>query len=179
MSFWYNSAFGSPVARVQGVGYVQELVARLTQERIPEHEHRFSTNSTLDNDSGTFPFGDSLYVDATHEVVVLNSECRCKFLGRSSLSPFIVITALNLTSFAAGGPLPYDHIPEKRTFKVSELAPFATNIQFQCMLPDIFPLYAYSLVVPSSARVYFDPGTTDSYHHKRWRGAINRHSRMP
>jgi hypothetical protein len=32
--FWYGSAFGSPVARVQGVGYVQELVARLTHTPI-------------------------------------------------------------------------------------------------------------------------------------------------
>ncbi|KAF9026466.1 phosphoglycerate mutase-like protein [Hymenopellis radicata] len=114
LSFWYNSAFGSPVARVQGVGYVQELIARLTQERIKEH--RFSTNATLDDDPTTFPFGDSLYVDATHEVVVLN-----------------IITALNLTTLASAGPLPYDHIPASRPFKVSELAPFATNIQFQLL----------------------------------------------
>ncbi|KAK0243834.1 phosphoglycerate mutase-like protein [Armillaria nabsnona] len=114
LSFWYNSAFGSPVGRVQGTGYVQELVARLTQERIKEH--RLSTNATLDDDPTTFPFGNSLYVDATHEVVVLN-----------------IITALNLTTLAATGPLPYDHIPENRSFKVSELAPFATNMQFQLL----------------------------------------------
>ncbi|KIY71949.1 phosphoglycerate mutase-like protein [Cylindrobasidium torrendii FP15055 ss-10] len=114
LSFWYNSAFGSPVARVQGVGYVQELVSRLKQQRIPVH--RTSTNGTLDDDERTFPFGDALYVDATHEVVVLN-----------------ILTALNLTTLAAGGPLPYDHIPEKQTFKVSQLAPFATNVQFQLL----------------------------------------------
>ncbi len=74
LSFWYNSAFGSPVGRVQGTGYVQELVARLTQERIKEH--RLSTNATLDDDPTTFPFGNSLYVDATHEVVVLISKFR-------------------------------------------------------------------------------------------------------
>ena len=44
-----------------------------------------------------------------------------------------VITALNLTTFAASGPLPYTHIDHDRTFRVSELAPFATNVQFQCM----------------------------------------------
>jgi hypothetical protein len=32
--FWYGSGFGSPVARVQGIGYVQELVARLTHTPI-------------------------------------------------------------------------------------------------------------------------------------------------
>lgn len=68
--FWYGSAFGSPVARVQGTGYVQELVARLTH--TPIEDHIFSTNATLDDSPITFPLGQSIYVDATHEVVVLN-----------------------------------------------------------------------------------------------------------
>lgn len=46
---------------------------------------------------------------------------------------FTVITALNLSNFAANGPLPADHIPNDRTFIASQLAPFATNIQFQRM----------------------------------------------
>ncbi|KAJ4470623.1 histidine phosphatase superfamily [Lentinula edodes] len=121
--FWYNSAFGSPVARVQGAGWVQEFIARLEHKPIAPHEHRFSTNSTLDDSEITFPLNQSLYVDATHEVVVLN-----------------ILTALNLSSLAANGPLPYDHIPENQSFKVSQLAPFATNIQFQileCSSPSI------------------------------------------
>lgn len=68
----YDSAFGSPVARVQGLGYLQELVARLTH--TPIETHNSSTNATLDDSSITFPLNQSLYVDATHEVVVLNSE---------------------------------------------------------------------------------------------------------
>ncbi|KZT22884.1 phosphoglycerate mutase-like protein [Neolentinus lepideus HHB14362 ss-1] len=112
--FWYDSAFGSPVAKVQGVGYVQELVARLTHTPIAVHNS--STNATLDDDPVTFPLNQSLYVDATHEVVVLN-----------------VITALNLTSFAKDGPLPATHIPPNRSFVVSRLAPFATNVQFQLL----------------------------------------------
>ncbi|KAG6854185.1 hypothetical protein C0991_009837 [Blastosporella zonata] len=114
LSFWYGSAFGSPVARVQGYGWIKELIARLTHTPITEHNS--STNSTLDNDPTTFPLNQSLYVDATHEVVVLN-----------------IITALNLTNFAASGPLPYTHIPENRSFEVSKLAPFATNMQFQLL----------------------------------------------
>lgn len=72
LSFWYGSAFGSPVARVQGVGYVQELVARLTH--TPIENHAYSTNSTLNDNPITFPLNQSLYVDATHEVVVLNGQ---------------------------------------------------------------------------------------------------------
>ncbi|KAG6819805.1 hypothetical protein H0H93_008500 [Arthromyces matolae] len=113
LSFWYGSAFGSPVARVQGYGWIKELVARLTHTPIAEHNS--STNSTLDDNPTTFPLNQSLYVDATHEVVVLN-----------------IITALNLTNFATTGPLPWTHIPKNRSFEVSKLAPFATNVQFQC-----------------------------------------------
>ena len=77
----YGSAFGSPVARVQGIGYIQELVSRLTH--TPIETHNSSTNATLDNNPITFPLGQSLYVDATHEVVVLNS----KFCFFSSSKP--------------------------------------------------------------------------------------------
>lgn len=125
----YDSSFGYPFARVLGVGYIQEMVARLTH--TPIERHNSSTNSTLDNNPITFPLDHNLYVDATHEVVVLNS----KF--ESSHNPLIlrnfvaVITALNLSSFAANGPLPTDHIPKHRSFRVSELAPFSTNVQFQ------------------------------------------------
>ncbi|KAG6866431.1 hypothetical protein C0993_007537, partial [Termitomyces sp. T159_Od127] len=112
LSFWYGSAFGCPVARVQGYGWIKELVARLTHTSIAEHNS--STNSTLDDNPTTFPLNQSLYVDATH--VILN-----------------IITALNLSNFAASGPLPYTHIPANRSFQVSKLAPFGTNIQFQLL----------------------------------------------
>ena len=69
-SLRYDSAFGSPVARVQGLGYLQELVARLSHTPIAIHNS--STNATLHTPE-TFPLDHSLYVDATHEVVVLNS----------------------------------------------------------------------------------------------------------
>lgn len=115
LNSWYGSAFGSPVARAQGIGYIQELVARLTNTRIAVHNS--STNSTLDDDPTTFPLGgQSLFVDATHDVVVLS-----------------ILTALNLTNFARVGPLPPDHIPTDRSFRVSQLAPFGTNVQFQLL----------------------------------------------
>lgn len=119
------------MARAQGIGYIQELVARLTH--TPIETHNSSTNSTLDDNPITFPLDHNLYVDATHEVVVLNSNYNTS-IGRCARSHsffIIVITALNISSFAANGPLPTDHIPKHRSFRVSELAPFSTNVQFQ------------------------------------------------
>ena len=43
--FWYSSGFGSPVARAQGIGYVQELVARLT--KTPIETVRFNHSHSL------------------------------------------------------------------------------------------------------------------------------------
>jgi hypothetical protein len=37
-----------------------------------DNRHNSSTNSTLTDDERTFPLDHALYVDATHEVVVLN-----------------------------------------------------------------------------------------------------------
>lgn len=107
---------------------MQELVSRLTQ--TPIETHNSSTNATLHN-AVTFPFGHSLYVDATHEVVVLNGQLIGDLESENDLMFCLVLTALNLSSFAAMGPLPTDHIPKRRTFRTAELAPFATNVQFQ------------------------------------------------
>ncbi|KIM58916.1 hypothetical protein SCLCIDRAFT_127317 [Scleroderma citrinum Foug A] len=109
----YGVSFGSPFSKGLGIGYVQELVSRLT--KTPIETHNTSTNGTLHNPV-TFPFGHSLYVDATHEVVVL-----------------YVLTALGLSNFAKTGPLPTDHIPDQRSFRTSQIAPFATNVQFQLL----------------------------------------------
>lgn len=110
------------------------MVARLTDTAIETHNS--STNATLDDNPITFPLGQSLYVDATHEVVLLNGELLL-FVSRSNRSErvtlnTIVLTALNLSTLASGGPLPGDHIPPGSSFRSSELLPFGSNVQFQC-----------------------------------------------
>ncbi|KAJ7849858.1 histidine phosphatase superfamily [Mycena olivaceomarginata] len=112
----YNSAFGFALRQPLGIGYVQELVARLTHTPIAAHNS--STNGTLNDDPTTFLLGQSLYVDVTHEVVVLQ-----------------VLTALGLSTLVAEGTLPVDHIPQNCTFRARELAPFATNVHFQRASP--------------------------------------------
>ncbi|KAG8710111.1 hypothetical protein FRC08_017607 [Ceratobasidium sp. 394] len=113
LGFWYNDAFGSPIAQALGLGWLSELVARLTH--TPITVHNTSTNATM-HDSIRFPLNDAIYVDATHETVFLN-----------------IITAMNLTNFASDGQLPSTHIPPNRKFKSSRLSPFATNMQVQLL----------------------------------------------
>ncbi|KAG2150125.1 histidine phosphatase superfamily [Suillus cothurnatus] len=114
LDFWYSSGPGNPAAAAQGLGYVQELVSRLTH--TPINVWNSSTNSTLDSSNITFPLNQPIYVDATHDVIIST-----------------IITALNFTSLAATGPLPTDHIPPHRSYIVSQIAPFASQLIAQVL----------------------------------------------
>ncbi|KAF8684962.1 Phosphoglycerate mutase-like protein [Rhizoctonia solani] len=113
LGFWYNDAYGSPIGQALGLGWVSELVARLTH--TPIEVHNTTTNATM-HDNIRFPLNQSIYVDSTHETVFMQ-----------------IMTALNLTNFASDGQLPITHILPNRKFKSSKIAPFATNMQVQLL----------------------------------------------
>ncbi|KAI0756702.1 phosphoglycerate mutase-like protein [Daedaleopsis nitida] len=114
LEYWYSYGPGNPASAAQGIGYAQELLARLTQTPIDD----FSTvlNRTLDDNNVTFPLHQPVYVDASHDTVITN-----------------ILVALNFTSMAASGPLPVDHIPKKHSYIASQITPFATNLVGQVM----------------------------------------------
>ncbi|KAL4069727.1 histidine phosphatase superfamily [Scleroderma yunnanense] len=112
--FWYSNGPGNPTAAALGLGWVQELVARLTQTPITVWNS--STNSTLDSNNVTFPLYQPVFVDATHDSVIAN-----------------ILTTLNFISFAANGPLPTDHIPANRSYVISQMTPFASNLVGQVL----------------------------------------------
>jgi len=58
---------GAALGPTQGVGWVNELVARLTGTPVNDHT---STNTTLDSDAQTFPLRRALYADFTHDNVM-------------------------------------------------------------------------------------------------------------
>ncbi|KAI5121931.1 hypothetical protein M0805_000260 [Coniferiporia weirii] len=114
LAFWYDDGPGNPTSAAQGIGYVQELVARLTQ--TPIMVHNSSTNATITDNNITFPLNQPIFVDATHDSVI---------------ATFTV--ALNFTSFAANGPLPTDHIPENQTYFANKIVPFASQLVGQVL----------------------------------------------
>ena len=61
---WYGIGPGNPLGSTQGVGWVNELLARLTNTPVVDHT---STNSTLDDSSATFPLNRTLYADFSHD----------------------------------------------------------------------------------------------------------------
>jgi Histidine phosphatase superfamily (branch 2) len=131
--FWYDSGFGSPVSRALGSGYVLELLSRLTDTPITHstpplttNPSTFSINLTLAANPITFPLDQPIYVDATHEVVIVN-----------------ILTALNLTSLFGGGaegeePPSWRRMRRGRRWVSSRVAPFAANVQLQRMCSFLF-----------------------------------------
>jgi hypothetical protein len=61
---YYGYNIGNPLGATQGAGYVNELLARLTDK--PVHDST-NTNRTLDSDPATFPLGRKVYADFSHD----------------------------------------------------------------------------------------------------------------
>ncbi|KAK2041562.1 histidine acid phosphatase [Colletotrichum somersetense] len=61
---YYGFNAGNPLGPTQGVGFTNELIARLTRRPVVDHT---STNSTLDADPATFPLDRKLYADFSHD----------------------------------------------------------------------------------------------------------------
>lgn len=57
-------SYGGNLGRVQGVGYVNELLARLTGQPVRDNTQ---TNRTLDASPETFPLDRTLYADFSHD----------------------------------------------------------------------------------------------------------------
>ncbi|KAF8167786.1 histidine phosphatase superfamily [Crassisporium funariophilum] len=114
LEFWYGNGPGNPATAAQGIGYVQELVSRLTQTRITEFKS--SVNASLVTNPVTFPLDQPIFVDVSHDTVMST-----------------VYVAMNMTSMAANGPLPTDHIPKDQTYFVNQIAPFAANLVGQVL----------------------------------------------
>lgn len=65
LSKYYTYGAGHPLGPTQGVGFINELIARLTNKPVNDNT---STNSTLDAPHApTFPLNRTLYADFTHD----------------------------------------------------------------------------------------------------------------
>lgn len=61
---YYGYGVGNPMGATQGVGYVNELLARLQNKPV---EDNTNTNRTLDSDPATFPLDRKVYADFSHD----------------------------------------------------------------------------------------------------------------
>ncbi|KND91048.1 3-phytase A [Tolypocladium ophioglossoides CBS 100239] len=106
---YYLYSFGNPTGRAQGIGYVQELIARLTHNYIKSSDS--SVNSTLDDNPSSFPLGQQIYADFSHDDIIISA--------LTAMSIDYLKDAPTLTKFP---PSPDRH------FILSHLTPFGANL---------------------------------------------------
>ncbi|KAL8681577.1 MAG: hypothetical protein Q9186_002317 [Xanthomendoza sp. 1 TL-2023] len=111
LSFAGGNYFQSPTGRAVGIGYVQEILARLQNHVLLTTGTQ--ANLTLDNNTRTFPLNQTLYFDFSHDTNIA-----------------AILTAFGLTQFApvlpSSGPPPPD-----RSLRISHLQPFAARLDIE------------------------------------------------
>ncbi|KAI1776878.1 phosphoglycerate mutase-like protein [Hypoxylon cercidicola] len=111
---WYGYGNGSPLGPTQGVGFVNELLARLTGKPVADHT---TTNSTLDGSPATFPLGRPLYADFSHD--------------NDMVDIFAALGLHNLTDSLPGDRRMDAH--EAKGFSASWVVPFAARLYVEKM----------------------------------------------
>nr|AAB96873.1 phytase [Thermomyces dupontii] len=61
---YYGNGGGNPLGPAQGVGFVNELIARMTHSPVQDYT---TVNHTLDSNPATFPLNATLYADFSHD----------------------------------------------------------------------------------------------------------------
>lgn len=110
INFAGNNMFQSPTGRAVGIGYVVEILARLQHHLITEPTAQI--NVTLDSNVETFPLGQSLNFDFSHDTNIA-----------------AILTAFGLTQFAP--LLPATHIARDRSLVVSHMEPFGARLDME------------------------------------------------
>ncbi|KAG2012915.1 hypothetical protein CC2G_009864 [Coprinopsis cinerea AmutBmut pab1-1] len=111
---------GQPLGPVQGVGYINELLARLTN--TPVHDHT-STNRTLTSSPHTFPLDRTIYADFSHDNLMV-----------------AVFSAMGLfkqdpegRNGEVDGHLDPERMDRRRTWVTSRITPFSARMVVERM----------------------------------------------
>ncbi|KAF9894766.1 hypothetical protein FE257_006656 [Aspergillus nanangensis] len=112
LSYHGNNAFGSPTGRAVGLGYVEELIARLQQHFPQPDDASIAINETLDTSATTFPLDQNLYLDFSHDTDIMS-----------------ILTALGLRQFNQS--LPATGPPDDQQLIVSHIVPFAGRFNIE------------------------------------------------
>ncbi|KAK3678509.1 hypothetical protein LTR78_001806 [Recurvomyces mirabilis] len=109
IEYYYDYSFGSPTGRAQGLGYQQELLARLTNQYITSSNS--SVNSSLTNNPAQFPLGRPFYADFTHDDIIVS-----------------VLTSMSVDYFREHPSLTQFPPDPERHFILSHMTPFGGRL---------------------------------------------------
>jgi hypothetical protein len=105
---WYGDGWANPLGATQGVGFVNELIARLTVQPVNDQT---STNSTLDGNLATFPVGGSaqLFADFSHDDPMVSIFSAFGFYTNTStiLPTTSLVTAQQAGGFSSAWAVPF------------------------------------------------------------------------
>ncbi|USW48704.1 Putative histidine phosphatase superfamily, clade-2, histidine acid phosphatase active [Septoria linicola] len=102
---YYGYSYGNPLGPTQGVGFTNELIARLTNTAVNDHT---SSNHTLDDNAATFPLRRQLYADFSHDndMTAMYSAIGL-FPGNPPLSNTTVTEAGQANGYSASYTVPF------------------------------------------------------------------------
>ncbi|KKK16918.1 hypothetical protein ARAM_002667 [Aspergillus rambellii] len=111
---WFSAASGfqSPTGRAQGITWVEEFIARVEDRPFNVSGGPTAANLTLNANPVTFPHNQSLYLDFTHDTILVS-----------------VLTALGFKQFASF--LPASGPPRHHQFRTNTVVPFASRINIE------------------------------------------------
>ncbi|CAK7211407.1 hypothetical protein SCUCBS95973_001104 [Sporothrix curviconia] len=110
LAFGGDSGFQSSTGRAVGIGYQQEVVARLRNHTLGYSGSQI--NTTLDNNTDTFPLNQSLYFDFSHDSNIVS-----------------VLTAFGFKQFAQF--LPPSAYPGPHNFTLTHVVPFGARLDIE------------------------------------------------
>lgn len=112
LQFQGNAGFLAPTSRGIGIGYVEELYARLRGQLYDLPPGATQANVTLDTMAEAFPISQSLYMDFSHDTNI-----------------YSIITALGLTQFS--DQLSNSSITPNRNVTISHITPFSARVVWE------------------------------------------------
>ena len=110
INFAGNNMFQSPTGRAVGIGYVEEIMARLEHHLIKKPTAQI--NTTLDSNPKTFPLHQALNFDFSHDTNIAG-----------------ILTAFGFTQFA--DVLPATKLQANRDLIVSHMEPFGARLDME------------------------------------------------
>ncbi|KNZ57271.1 hypothetical protein VP01_2197g2 [Puccinia sorghi] len=114
---YYNHGLGNRLGQAEGIGYVAELIARLTGDRKWVEQDQSKVNQTLDQSPATFPLNQSSYVDFSHDNQMISILAALGFPARQTLPE-------------RGPP------PSPKKWDVSQWMPFASRLTTEKIVCD-------------------------------------------
>ena len=147
LQFNGNNGFASPTGRGVGIGFVEEIYARLQGHLYNLPPGSTQVNTTLDEMNSTFPLNQTLYFDFSHDTNIMS-----------------IITAFGLGQFNQS--LPATGPPANQQLIVSHMEPFGANLVIE-IIKTSEPVKAKrpSSLTTAKTSDYYSSGKATTYVH--------------